>query len=174
VRACVRACNIDSNKMIGRFDWQQQQFNLTSEVNSKIYKLRLVTRLPSNLVLNIWHWVFICVKLYKVYAITLAACWPTPVAARSNAWVCGSPLAGMAGSNSAGAWVFVSCECRLLPGWADHSISPTGCGVSECDLETSIMRGSWPIRGCCAMVKKLLQIPVPTHWVKVTKVLACV
>jgi hypothetical protein len=42
------------------------------------------------------------VKMYKVYATTLAACWPIPVAARSKAWVCGSPLAGIVGSNSTG------------------------------------------------------------------------
>ena len=29
VCVCVRACGIDSNKMIGPFDPQQQQFNLT-------------------------------------------------------------------------------------------------------------------------------------------------
>jgi hypothetical protein len=40
--------------------------------------------------------------MYKVHATTLAACWPMPGAARSNAWVCDSPLAGIAGSNSAG------------------------------------------------------------------------
>ena len=34
-----------------------------------------------------------------------------PVAARSDAWVCGLSLAGIAGSNSAGAWLSVSCEC---------------------------------------------------------------
>jgi hypothetical protein len=30
---------------------------------------------------------------------------------------------------------------------------PTECGVSDCDIEASIMRMSWPIRGWCAMVK---------------------
>ena len=30
-------------------------------------------------------------------------------------------------------------------------ISPTECGVSECDHEDSIMRRPWPTRGCCAM-----------------------
>jgi hypothetical protein len=28
---------------------------------------------------------------------------------------------------------------------------PTECGVSECDLEDSIMRGPWPTGGCFAM-----------------------
>jgi hypothetical protein len=30
--------------------------------------------------------------------------------------------------------------------------------VSECDHETSVMRGAWPIRGCCAMAKKYILI----------------
>ena len=30
-------------------------------------------------------------------------------------------------------------------------ISPTECGVSECDHEDSIMRRPWSTRGCCAM-----------------------
>jgi hypothetical protein len=29
--------------------------------------------------------------------------------------------------------------------------SRTECGVSECDREASIMRGPWPIGGCCAI-----------------------
>ena len=30
-------------------------------------------------------------------------------------------------------------------------MSPTECGVSECDREASIMSRSWPTGGCCAM-----------------------
>ena len=29
--------------------------------------------------------------------------------------------------------------------------SPTECGVSECDRETSIMRRPWPTTGSCIM-----------------------
>jgi hypothetical protein len=36
---------------------------------------------------------------------------PIPVAALSKAWFCGRALAGIAGSNPTGAWMFVSCEC---------------------------------------------------------------
>ena len=32
--------------------------------------------------------------------------------------------------------------------------SPTDCGVSECDRESSTMRRPWPTGGCYAMVKK--------------------
>ena len=38
------------------------------------------------------------------------------VAERSKAWVCDHSLAGIADSNSAGAWISVSCECCLLSG----------------------------------------------------------
>ena len=41
---------------------------------------------------------------------------PIPVAARSKAWVCGRSLAGIMGSNPAGAWMSVSCECCVLSG----------------------------------------------------------
>ena len=33
---------------------------------------------------------------------------PVPVAARSKAWVCGRSLAGIVGSNLAGAWIETS------------------------------------------------------------------
>jgi hypothetical protein len=39
---------------------------------------------------------------------------PIPVAASSKAWVCGRSLAGIAGSNPAGAWIFVSCELFVV------------------------------------------------------------
>jgi len=41
---------------------------------------------------------------------------PVSVAARFEACVCGRWLAGFAGSNPAGAWMFVSCECCVLSG----------------------------------------------------------
>ena len=34
--------------------------------------------------------------------------------------------------------------------------SPTECGVSKCDRETSIRRKPWPIRGFCAMGGEIL------------------
>jgi len=43
-------------------------------------------------------------------------CKPIPVAARSKAWVCGLSLAGILGSNPAGAWMSVSCKCCVLSG----------------------------------------------------------
>ena len=43
---------------------------------------------------------------------------PVPVAARSNASVCGRSLAGVAGSNltGEGSWVSVRCECCVSSG----------------------------------------------------------
>jgi hypothetical protein len=40
----------------------------------------------------------------------------TPVAVRSKARVCGCSLAGIAGSNPAGARLSISCECCVLSG----------------------------------------------------------
>jgi len=37
-----------------------------------------------------------------------------PAAERSTAWVCGSSLAGIAGSNPVEVWIIVSCKCRVL------------------------------------------------------------
>jgi hypothetical protein len=68
------------------------------------------------------------------------------VAARSKAWVCGCSLAMIAGSNLAGAWMSVSCECSVLSGrglWVGlitRPEEPSECGVSECDYEASVMR----------------------------------
>jgi len=71
---------------------------------------------------------------------------------------CGSVV-----SRFMGLWVrskIVSCECCVLSdrglcvGVITRPQSPTDCGVSECDRETSIMRRPWPTGGCCAVVKK--------------------
>ena len=82
---------------------------------------------------------------------------PVPVAARSKAWVCGPSLAGIVGSNPAGAWMFVvsvvCCQVEVsASGWSLVQRSFTDCGVSEYDHESSIMR-SWTTGDCCAMVK---------------------
>jgi hypothetical protein len=41
--------------------------------------------------------------------------------------------------------------------------SPTECGVSECDHESSTMSRPWRTGGCCAMVKKKKIIPTHTQ-----------
>jgi hypothetical protein len=40
----------------------------------------------------------------------------TPVAPRSKEWVCGLSHSGNVGSDPAGAWMSVSCECCVLSG----------------------------------------------------------
>jgi hypothetical protein len=54
---------------------------------------------------------------------------------------------GSAAARLLGLWL------RIAPGaWMSLvKRSPTECGVSECDRETSTMRRPWPTRGCCAM-----------------------
>ena len=71
-------------------------------------------------------------------------------------WVCDRSLAGIVRSNPAGG-VDVSCECCVLldrglcVGLISRPESPTGCGVSEFDRETSIMRRPWPTSGCSVL-----------------------
>ena len=59
------------------------------------------------------------------------------------------------------AWMSVSCEfyvfCQVqvsASGWSLVQRTPTECGVSEWDNESSTMMRPWPTMGCCAMVKK--------------------
>ena len=80
---------------------------------------------------------------------------------RCEVWVCDGSLSGIAGSNTAGAWISVCCVCCVLSGRGlcyGRSLvqkSPTEWGVSECWREVSIMRMPWPNRGCCAVEKKI-------------------
>jgi hypothetical protein len=81
---------------------------------------------------------------------------PIPVAARSKAWAFGRAVAGIVGSNSTGAWMFVSCECLCFQvevsasGGSPVQRSHTEWGVSECDLATSKRRLPRPDFVCCA------------------------
>jgi hypothetical protein len=63
------------------------------------------------------------------------------VAMPSKARFCGRSLAGVAGSNLAGPWLPVSCECCVLPvkGLCDGPIPrlEEPIDVSICDPETS-------------------------------------
>ena len=76
-------------------------------------------------------------------------------------WDCGFKSHGRHGCLSL---VSVVC-CRVeisASGWSLVQSSPTECGVSECDLEASIRRRSWPTRGFCAMgeIKTLLRFDI--------------
>jgi len=49
----------------------------------------------------------------------------------------------------------VGCEVEVsASGSSLVQRSPTECGVSECDHETSITRRPWTTGGCCVMVGK--------------------
>jgi hypothetical protein len=62
-----------------------------------------------------------------------------------------------------GAWKSVCCECCVLSG-KSLCVELITCPeesyrawcVSECDGEAMITRGTWTIRGCCALEKKKL------------------
>jgi hypothetical protein len=64
-----------------------------------------------------WHsCLSILMTSVSAYLTSSVSCLPMPVAARSNAWVCGRSFAGIPGSDHAGAWMSVSCECCVLSG----------------------------------------------------------
>jgi hypothetical protein len=72
------------------------------------------------------------------------------VAARSKTWVCGFISPRRHGCLSL---VRVLC-CKAEVSdtvWSPIQRNPTECGVSECDRVASIMRRSWPTRGCWRM-----------------------
>ena len=51
---------------------------------------------------------------------------------------------------------FVFCQVEVsASGSSLVQRSPTACGMSECDHESSIMRRPWPTAGCCAMLKNV-------------------
>jgi len=91
---------------------------------------------------------------------------PIPVAARPKALVCGRLLAGIVGSNPAGghkclSLVSVVC-CKLeitASGWSVVQRSPTECGVSECDHESSAMMRPW-LTGLLLHGKKIFLVEI--------------
>jgi hypothetical protein len=48
-------------------------------------------------------------------------------------------------------------------GWSLVQMSPTLCGVPECDRDASIMRRPWPSRDCCAMGKSFTSFFLGPH-----------
>ena len=65
---------------------------------------------------------------------------PIPVAARSKAWVCCRLPAGFAGSIPTGGMIVSVVCCHVEVSATGRSLvqrTPTECGVSECDPETS-------------------------------------
>jgi hypothetical protein len=87
---------------------------------------------------------------------------PIPVAARSNAGVCGRSLAGIAGLYPEGDTDVLSIESVMYSqvefsasGWLLAQRSRTGYGASACDREASIMRRPCPTRACRVMEKNM-------------------
>ena len=85
---------------------------------------------------------------------------PIPIAARSKAWFAAVRCYELRVRIQPGAWMpdcsDYWCACRVEVSASDWSLvqrSPTGCGVFECDCETSIMRRPWSTRGCWPMKK---------------------
>jgi hypothetical protein len=57
-------------------------------------------------------WILFAVSAYVLYSNPV----PADLCVRAKAWVCGLSLAGIAGSNPAGAWMSVCCGCCVLSG----------------------------------------------------------
>jgi hypothetical protein len=92
------------------------------------------------------------VSHYTAILLRYLTALPIPVAARSKAWVCGRALAGVVGSNPAGCMhvclLYLCCQVEVsASGWSLVQRCRTECGVSECDLEASTRRRSWPTGG---------------------------
>jgi len=91
------------------------------------------------------------------------------VPARSKTCVCGSWLAGVAGSNPPGHGIpsvarVVFCQLMVyVTGRLFVQGSPTECGVSECDRKTSKIRKPWPTRECRTMKNNYMKITVQTR-----------
>ena len=81
-------------------------------------------------------------------------------------WAVGlrSPLVVIVVSNPAGARMSVTCECCVLSGRGLCDGLITECGVSEGDLEASIMKLSWGITARCAMEKVKHKLQHVEYW----------
>jgi len=88
--------------------------------------------------------------------------WADSSSAQSKVWVCGRSLAGILGSNPAGV---VCCQVEVsASGWSLVQKSPTECGVSECDHESSTMRTPWPTGGISVIVKNVSEFCILAPW----------
>ena len=92
------------------------------------------------------------ITLHRSVDLLYVVSWPIQVAARSEAWVCGSSLAGIVVSNPTWGqeWLSVSLVrvvyCRLdVPATGRLLVrrSITGCGLFGCDRGMSTKRTPW-------------------------------
>ena len=109
--------------------------------------LRILREQFLSLAVNSWGNRYVPFRLVSLHA-------PSPLAARSKAWVCGCLLAGIVGSNFAGG-MNVCCECCQVEvcatGWSLVQSSLKECGVS--DREAAILKRPYTTRACRAMKK---------------------
>jgi hypothetical protein len=119
-------------------------------------------------VLTTWKCAFSRIDIplkYTKSTLCVQICILIYLADPSGCGICGHSLPGIAGWNLAGD-MDVCCECYELYArdlWVRQNTRKEECyrewcvrstiesGVSECDRGVSIMRKTWPTRGCCAM-----------------------
>jgi hypothetical protein len=88
-----------------------------------------------------------CDSNYNTYVFPK---WPCGLRRESACWDCGFEY--HRGNGCLSLVSDVCCQVEVsVTGWSLVQRSPNECGVSECDREASIMRRSWPTRGCCAI-----------------------
>jgi hypothetical protein len=106
----------------------------------------------------------ICMSCIQIH-LSGRSQWPRGLRRRSAA----ARLLGFWVRIPPGAWMsvvnVVSCQVEVsTSGWSLVQRSPTECGVSEYDRESSIMRRPWPTGGCWRHDKKGSE-----HYPKMTK-----
>ena len=92
--------------------------------------------------------------------------WPTRVAARPKAWVCGRSLAGIVGLNPAGAWKSIPCERCVMSGRGlcvglitrPEESYRVGCVCLSVIVKPWLWGGPGPLVGCWVMKREILQL----------------
>ena len=102
-------------------------------------KVRMISAVHCEINLILINKIYLLIKTIYVNQYILS---PIPVAARSKAWVCGCPLAGIVGSNTTGSKnSVVSVVCNQVEGWSFVQRSPTECVCVQGVWSQSPVRG---------------------------------
>jgi hypothetical protein len=88
-----------------------------------------------------------CQLFFKLISQTVFDPISTWLASRSKSCVCDRSLAGIAGSNPVGVWMFVCCDCCVLSGkgLCDGPIPPPGDSYRLCVCHRVIKCNSSPL-----------------------------
>ena len=161
----VQACNGIAFAL--RTIWSPQsltQYDVGKEDGTKIVLIKTKFSLQTFLILSAFtvRTVFdigwsVCQYIWTAPTEVYDNGWADPVAARSKAWIFGRSLAGIAGSNLVRGMdmsLVSAVYCQVMVSASGWSL------VQRSSIEfyskASIMRMTWPIRGCFVMEKIIL------------------